>query len=179
MIKGDDLHQIGVFAKPHGVKGEISIITDYELSGVAGDLFVVCNIDEIYVPFFVESFRQKSASNILVKLENLDSEDKVKFLSGKQAFIPSNLYSLHEEHPSHRHALTGYTIVGDHADVIGEVVDIDDSTPNILLKVSRQNDEILIPLSLISSIQHHQQTMTALLPDGFLELYNTTNETAK
>ena len=179
MIKEEDLHEIGVFAKPHGVKGEISLITDYDLSGMTGNFHIVCNIDKIYVPFFVDSFRQKSVLNTLVKFENLDSEDKVKFLTGKPAFVQAGLLPLHDDRPVRRKTLTGYAIVDDHYGLIGTVNDLDDSTPNILLKVVYNDVEMLIPLALVNSIEHHQQTMNTSLPEGFIELFTTSNETAK
>ena len=179
MIKEEDLQGIGVFAKPHGVKGEISLITDFDLSDMTGDLYLVCSIDNIYVPFFIDSFRQKSATNTLVKFENLDSGDKVKFLSGKQAFVPSGLLPMHDDRPANRHTLTGYTVVDDQYGLIGTVTDLDDRTPNILLKVDGKGVELLIPLALITSIEHPQQTMHTSLPDGFLELYTTNNETTQ
>jgi 16S rRNA processing protein RimM len=179
MIKKEDLHKTGVFAKPHGVKGEISLITDYDLTGMAGDPYIVCNLDDIFVPFFIESCRQKSAANLLLKFENLDSAEKVKFLTGKTAFVPLELLPIDDDRPLHLKALTGYTIVDDRSGVIGVVIDVDDSTPNILFKVDYKGDDILIPLALITSIQHPYQTMATSLPDGFLALYSTTNETAK
>ena len=196
MIKEEELHEIGMFAKPHGVKGEISLITDYDLSCLTGDLHLVCSIDNIYVPFFVDSFRYKSASNTIVKFENLDSEDKVKILTRKPAFVPSGLLPLHDDDRTvhqktlsgynvvddrtfRRKKLNGYTIVDDRYGMIGTVTDLDDSTPNILLKVDSKGVEMLIPLSLVTSIEHLHQTMNISLPEGFLELYTPTNETAK
>ena len=180
MIKEEGLQEIGVFAKPHGIKGEISLITDYDLSGMTGECYIVCSIDNIFVPFFVDSFRHKSASNMLVKFDNLDSKDKVKFLSGKQAYVTSGLLQLHDDRrPDHRKTFTGHTVVDDRYGVIGAVTDVDDSTPNILLKVDCRGVEMIIPLAFITSIEHQQQTMNASLPEGFLELYTTANETAK
>jgi len=170
MIKEEDLHKIGVFAKPHGVKGEISLISDYRLDGLSGNLYFVCSIDELFVPFFVTSIRQKSASSTLVKFENMDSADRIKCLSGKSAFMNVDLLPLLGEHPIHQEDLTGYTINDDRYGVIGEVIDVDYSTPNILLKVKYQEKEILVPLSLITSISQHPHMMNTLLPNGFLEI---------
>ena len=170
MIKEDDLRKIGVFAKPHGAKGEISLITDYELAGLTDDPHIACNIDGIFVPFFITSIRQKSASNTLVKFENLDSEDKVKFLSGKPAFIPSELLPPDDDRQHHREELFGYAIIDERSGMIGKVKDVDDSSPNVLLKVEYKGNDILVPLSLITSIQHPLQKMQTALPDGFLDI---------
>jgi len=171
MIKEEDLQNIGIFAKPHGVKGEISLITDDDLTGMTGNDFIVCSIDGICVPFFLESVRPKSASNTLVKFENLDSEDKVKFLTGKTALVPSGLLPHADERPFREKSLIGYTVVDDRFRLKGVVSDVDDSTPNVLLRVDWGGNNILVPLALVTSIQHDLQTMNASLPDGFLELF--------
>ena len=165
-----------MFAKPHGVKGEISLITDDNPADMAGDPYIVCNIDGIYVPFFIETFRQKSASNVLVKFENIDSAEKVRLLTGKTAFVPSDLLPLPDDKPFLRGAMIGFTVIDDNAGTLGEVIAVDDSTPNILLKIEYKSSEMLVPLSLITSIQH--QTMYTSLPDGFIEFYTETYEKA-
>ena len=175
MIKEEDLRKAGIFAKPHGVKGEISLITDDELSDIAGDPYIVCNIDDIYVPFFVESFRQKSASNTLVKFENIDSADKVRFMTGKTAFVPTDLFPLPDNRPLHQSEMIGFTLIDDNIGTLGTVIDVDDSTPNILLKVDYKGSDLLVPLALVTSNQQYQMMKTSL-PDGFLELYTETHE---
>ena len=170
MIKEEDLHEIGMFAKPHGVKGEISLITDYDLSCLTGERYIVCSIDNIHVPFFIDSSRQKSASNTLIKFENLDSEDEVKFLSGKPAFLHVKFLPLRDDRPNQHKALAGYLVI-DRTGVIGTVTDLNDSTPNTLLIVDYKGVEMHIPLALVTSIDHQHQTMNTSLPDGFLALY--------
>ena len=74
MIKKEDVFKIGHFAKPHGIKGEITLVTDCDLFDDSDDLFVVCDMDGILVPFFVEDYRYKTDSTLLLKLEGVDSE---------------------------------------------------------------------------------------------------------
>lgn len=49
MIKKEDVFKIGHFAKPHGIKGEITLVTDCDLFDDSDDLFVVCDMDGILV----------------------------------------------------------------------------------------------------------------------------------
>ena len=173
MIREEGLQKIGTFAKPHGVKGEISLVTDYDLSGMKGATYMVCSIDNICVPFFFESIRPKNASVTLVKFENLDSEEKVKFLTGRPAYMPADLVHGHDDRPTDRNYLIGYAIVDNRSGLIGVVNDVDDSTPNVLLKVDYKGNDILIPVELITSIQYKRQTISTSLPDGFFSiLYN-------
>jgi len=179
MIKEDNLFKIGLFAKPHGIKGEIALITDYELDGISGEIYVVCNIDGLWTPFFINSYRQKNRSTTLVTFDRLDSEDKVKFLTGKTAFVPSEWLPPADEYPEdHWSNVIGYTVVDDRIGSLGQVTNIDDNTLNILLKVDYQGNEILIPWALVKLIRHEQKSLNLSLPEGFLEIYNQ-HETKK
>jgi len=182
MIKEEDLYKIGFFAKPHGVKGEIALVTDYDIAGITGDPCIVCNLDEIWTPFFITSYRQKNASTTLVSFDNLDSAEKVKFLSGKTACIPAqnSPFKDNEEDANssilsfnvdRKVVINGYNIIDERHGMLGRVKEVDDRTLNILLTVDYKGNELLIPLALATSIQHKQKTITLSLPDGFLDIY--------
>ena len=206
MIKEDDLQEIGRFAKPHGVKGEIVLVTDYEIADIPGDPFIVCDIDGIWTPFFIASYRQKNFSSVLVTFDYLDSADKVALLTGKTAFfspfeggqgdvkeggqgnqVTNNKPKETSPYPSSapltdhlqrgNECVIGYTLIDPHIGVLGQVTHIDNRTLNILLSVNYKDTEILIPLALATSIQHDKKTITLSLPEGFLEIYQ--NETKK
>ena len=166
MIKEEDLFKIGQFAKPHGIKGEISLITYYDLPDISCDPYILCDMDGILVPFFIESYRQKSNTTTLVKFEKINSEENVKMLSGKEAYLPSEMIPDEEEADT----LTGYTVVDEKLGAIGNITDIDDCTLNILLKVDCGDKEVLIPEALITSIDKKNKTAAVSLPEGFSDI---------
>ena len=69
MIREGEVFKIGQFAKPHGIKGELSLVTNSDVLEDAEDPYIVCEMDGILVPFFVEDFRYKTDTVVLVKLE--------------------------------------------------------------------------------------------------------------
>lgn len=170
MIKKEDLHKIGQFTKPHGIKGEISLSTDYDISGISGEPYIVCDMDGIWVPFFIDSYRQKNNTITLVKFENINSEDKVKLLTGKAAYIPTGMLPLQDDDTINLQYITGYTVIDNKSGIIGTVTDIDDSTMNTLLKVNHKDGETLIPAALVTSVHQESQTIEVSLPDGFSEI---------
>ena len=170
MINGDNLLKIGQFTKPHGIKGEISLLTDYDISGISGDPYIVCEMDGIFIPFFIDSYRQKSSVTTLVKFKNIDSEEKVKMLSGKIAYLPSDIILQMDDDETNWSNLIGYTVIDEKAGTIGQVIEIDDSTINILLIVDCKGDETLIPVALIATIDQASKNMKVSLPEGFLEI---------
>ena len=54
MIREEEVFKIGQFAKPHGIKGELSLVTNSDVLEDAEDPYIVCEMDGILVPFFVE-----------------------------------------------------------------------------------------------------------------------------
>ncbi|BDW79747.1 hypothetical protein BFINE_55420 [Bacteroides finegoldii DSM 17565] len=69
MIKKEEVYKIGLFNKPHGIHGELQFtFTDDIFDRVDCD-YLVCLLDGIFVPFFIEEYRFRSDSTALVKLE--------------------------------------------------------------------------------------------------------------
>ena len=73
MIREEDVYKIGTFNKPHGIHGELQFtFTDDIFDRVDAD-YVVCPMEGILVPFFIEEYRFKGNASALMKLENVDS----------------------------------------------------------------------------------------------------------
>jgi 16S rRNA processing protein RimM len=191
MIREEDLHPIGKFTKPHGIKGEISLVTDYDLADISGfehsidhsevngknhgegDItsFIVCEMDGIWVPFFIDSYREKNNTTTLVKFENLDSEESVKLLMGKTAYVPSAwLPSSDTICPEGRLEFADYTLVDAQLGTIGQITNVNDSTMNILLLVDYKGIELLVPAALVTSVQPNRKIVHVSLPEGFLAI---------
>ena len=171
MIKEENLSKIGQFAKPHGTKGEISLITDCDISGITCDPYFLCELDGILIPFFIETYRQKNNSTMLVKFENINSGENVKLLAGKSAYLPSDMIILNDNDAFKSNYLTNYTVIDDKLGIIGQITDIDDSTINVLFKVDSNGSEVLIPAALVTAIDQDSKTTNVLLPEGFLEIH--------
>ena len=78
MIKKEDVYKIGVLNKPHGVKGEVAFtFTDDVFDRVDCD-YLICLMDGILVPFFIEEFRFKSDSVALGKFEDIDTAEQAR-----------------------------------------------------------------------------------------------------
>ena len=68
MIKREELIKIGQFNKPHALHGEISFTFTNDIFDRTECEYIVCNIDGIFVPFFIEEYRFKSNTTGLIKL---------------------------------------------------------------------------------------------------------------
>ena len=86
MITREELIRIGRFNKPHGVKGELSFTFTDDVFDRTECSYIVCEIDGIFVPFFIEEYRFKSDTTALIKLEDVLFE--VEY-NGRLLLIPA------------------------------------------------------------------------------------------
>lgn len=181
MITSDEIIEIGAFVKPHGVKGEISAQIDYEIDLQELKCLII-DIDGIFVPFFVKCVRPKSSHSVLVTLDDVNSDVEAKDFSGKSIFaLKADFYAQLPEDDSdveggvYLSDLIGFILKDDSGKPLGTVVDFDDSTANLLLKIKPMDEagsEFFLPAAddLISEIDTESKILTMEIPDGILSL---------
>lgn len=162
-----------MFAKPHGIKGEISLVTNSDVFDDAEDPCVICEMDGILVPFFVEEYRYKTDTVILLKLENVNDEKAAREFSNREAFFL--LDAVDEEDlvgDMTWDSFIGYTVIDVHHGELGKITDVDETTINVLLQIDHNGEELLLPAAeeLITSADHDKKTLQVCLPEGLLDL---------
>lgn len=173
MIRKDDIVKIGYFAKPHGVKGEIALVTTFDLFDTQEDPFILCELDGIYVPFFVEEYRYKSDTVILVKIENLHSEEDIRPFTNKEVFCPKEWIDNSELDAGITwDNFIGYKVYDTNRGYLGEISDVDDSTLNVLFEVSNGEKSLLLPAveEFMVELKHDEKSILMTVPDGLFEL---------
>ena len=91
MIRREDVFKIGRMGKPHGVKGEVSMQCDDDVFDRVDADYLVLDVDGILVPFFIEEYRFRSDDVVLMKLEDIDSEQQARELTGCDVYFPHSL----------------------------------------------------------------------------------------
>lgn len=175
MIKKEDVYKIGVFNKPHGIHGELSFtFTDDIFDRVEAE-YLICLLDGIFVPFFLEEYRFRSDSTALVKLEGVDTAERARMFTNVEVYFPAK--HAGDAGPDE---LTWDFFVGfrieevKHGD-LGEVTEVDTATINTLFVVDHQGEELLIPAQedFIINIDQEHKVITMELPEGLLALDET------
>ena len=175
MIRKEDLLLIGKIIKPHGLQGELSFEFFTDIFDVVEAPHFFCELEGIFVPFFIESYRFKNNMTGLIKFRGVDTEKEAKEL------IKSSLYLLRgllpsDFSPEEEQGIDfyiGYQIVDQYENRVGEIVSIDDSTENVLFNVlSDSGVEFLIPVSddYIVEIEEEKKIIRMDIPDGLLTL---------
>ena len=167
MIRRDDVYKIGKLGKPHGVKGEITFaITDDVFDRVDAE-YLVLDINGILVPFYMEEYRFKNDENVLVKFEDIDTQEQARNYTGCEVYFPRHLSDSDGEH-------IGFQLVDiPTGKVVGTIDHVDDSTINLLFEVTTpEGEEVLIPASndLIEEVNAEKKEIRMAIPEGLLEL---------
>ncbi|MDR3261028.1 MAG: ribosome maturation factor RimM [Tannerella sp.] len=172
MIRKEDFFQIGRFARPHGVKGELSLVTDYDVFGELEEPYLVCEMDGILVPFYIESYRPKGRSVILVKLEQVDDSVSARYFTNREVYYPLAACKKRPEGKMTWNHFAGYILEDAVQGEIGTVTDVDATTLNVLFRVNYQGRELLAPVAeeLICFIDREEKRIVVSLPEGLLEI---------
>lgn len=173
MIKKEEVFKIGQFAKPHGIKGELALLTNSDVFEDSEDPYIVCEMDGILVPFFIESFRYKSDAVTLLKLENVDSEVRAREFVNREVFYA--LDAVDEDDlvgDMTWDSFIGYSVTDVQHGELGKITDVDESTLNVLLQIDYQGEELLIPAveELITEADHQNKRLVVQIPEGLLDL---------
>ncbi len=173
MIKTSEVYKIGKLGKPHGVKGEITFACNDDVFDRTDTDYLVLDMDGILVPFFMEEYRFKSEETVLVKFEDINSEDQARELTGCEVYFPHALADNDEENMTWAQ-IVGYQLVDiNSGKTMGTIKSVDDSTINVLFEIETPDgDDVLIPASgdLIKDVNMDERTIQYDLPEGLLDL---------
>lgn len=178
MITAEQLTDIGRFGQPHGIKGEINATVDRGID-IAAFRCIICDIDGIFVPFFVEGVRPRSATSLLLTIHGIADESEAALLQNKIIYALSD--ELSEEalesdidEGFYAEDLIGFTVSDSSGALTGTIEGIDDSTDNVLfvVRAGSSSQTVLIPVAeeLIDEIDADNRHIRFDLPEGFLEI---------
>lgn len=172
MIKIEDVYRIGLINKPHGVHGELLFTFDDDIFDRMEADYIICMMDGILVPFFFESYRFRSDSTALIKLEGIDTEQQARRMTNVEVFFPKEHVEELEDNELTWSYFVGFLIKDVNEGEIGKVIDVDDSTINTLFVVDHNDTEVLIPAQedFIVDLDRGKRVITMQIPAGLLDL---------
>ncbi len=172
MIKKEELFKIGVLNKPHGIHGEISFTFTDDIFDRVEVGFLICLLDGIFVPFFIENYRFKSDTTALVKFQDIDSAEKARKFTNVEIYFP--LEHREESAPAEISwdALIGFEAWEAGLTRLGKINAVDTSTINILLVIDFDGNELLVPAreEFIVELDPEKRKITFNLPRGLVHM---------
>lgn len=172
MITESEVFKIGKFIKPHGVKGEIAFAFDNDVFDRVDCPYLVCKVDGIFVPFFIEEYRFKGKETALITFEDIDTEEKAQRFSGLDVYFPRSYFEEGDKDVEYSwDFFIGFKVIDEKSGEIGIIEAIDNSTINTLFVVINGDTEHLIPAveDFIDNIDPKQKILYTKLIDGLIE----------
>lgn len=173
MIKASELTAIGAIVKPHGVKGEMVISMRDDRIDIGRTECVVMDMDGIYVPFFIDSVRQKGRESYIISIEGVSSDTRASGFTGKTVYaLRERLAEISDEADDdgfYACDLIGFRAIRPDGSSIGTIDDIEDSTLNVLAIIHADGDRtVYMPLAdeFITDIDTEARTITFDAPEG-------------
>lgn len=172
MIKDSDVFKIGKLIKPHGIKGEVSFAFDNDVFDRVDCPYLICRIDGILVPFFIEEYRFKGSETALITFEDINSEIKAQRMSGLEVYFPRKYYEDENEDDIEYswNFFIGFTVTDKIAGKLGTIEAIDDKTLNTLFLITNGEEELIIPATedFIDKIDAKKKVLYLNLPEGLI-----------
>lgn len=175
MIKQDDVYKIGRIGKPHGIKGELTMMVEDDVFDRVEGEYLILLIDGILVPFFIEDYRFRSEQSALVKFCDIDTQERASELTGCDVFFPRSLSDSDDTDTLTWQEAIGYQLADDNSGkTLGTISYIDTSTANTLIEL---DNGMLIPAAyeIIKDINTEQRLITMSLPEGLMEIWQQDN----
>lgn len=172
MIKQEEVYKIGIFNKPHGIHGELQFTFTDDIFDRADCDYLICRLDGIFVPFFIEEYRFRSDSTALVKLEGIDTAERARMFTHVDVYFPVEHADGAETGELSWNFFIGFRMEDVHHGLLGEVVDVDATTVNTLFVVEQEGEELLVPAQeeFVLGIDQEKKLITVELPEGLLNL---------
>ena len=170
----EDCNKLGFLYKAYGIKGELIVRTDLNLSENTINKWesIFIEINGILVPFFIEQISLKTDIELQLKFEDIDDEIQAKTYIGNSIFVEKENLQIEQKDETFSQWVS-FQIVDEQGVFVGQIVKlIEYPSQSMLMINTKEQDEILIPAieDWIISVDSDKKEITMNLPTGLIDL---------
>ncbi|HLA52369.1 MAG TPA: ribosome maturation factor RimM [Flavitalea sp.] len=164
---------IGKFVATFGVGGEMILLHHLgkktSLKGLE-NIFIEKQKDEL-IPYFLESVKIKTADELYVRVEGINTKEAARLLIHKQVWLTEEEFHKYAG-KSAPISLLGYHIINEEDD-LGEILEVIEQPHQLLCRISLDGKEALIPVhqDSLEKIDKKNKLVIVSLPEGLLDIY--------
>ena len=169
-----DCFYLGIIAKLHGFKGEVSLFLDVSNPSDYTTLDAVfIEIDGGLIPFFVQHIKIKTKGFVAVKFQGIETEKDAQRILKKPVYLPETFLQELDQTSFYDHEIIGYTVIDEVHGNVGIVENVIDMAANPLLQLNKDGIEVLIPIfeGLVQKVQRKKKELYVKAPEGLIDLY--------
>jgi len=163
----------GKLVAVHGLKGDLILKHELEKKSYLKDVKAIFIEDkkDSFFPWFIETAKARSANEVFIKLETIDTREAAAKLSQKEIWLTEEDFKRLSAKSAPANLL-GYTIINN-KERLSEVLEVIEQPHQLLCRIELHKKEVLIPIneSFLKKIDHKKKEVIVELPDGLLEVY--------
>lgn len=127
-----------------------------------------------FIPYFVESTRIRNTEEVYLKLEGIFTKEKAAKLLQKKVYLDEDTFRKIVSSESILFYL-GFTVQDKTEGTIGKVAEVLELPAQLLLKIYRDDKELLVPLNgnTLQNVDKKNKVIHVILPEGLLDVYRT------
>ncbi len=164
---------IGKIVSVFGLKGEMILVHTLGKSSTLKGLpaIFIEEKKDSFIPWFIESARSKSAEEIYLKIEGLDTREQALKLVQKKVWIPTTELEKFAAKTSPV-GLVGYELIDD-SGTLGNILELVEQPHQMICRIEINEQEVLIPLNeeTLKKIDRKNKKVFVELPEGLLDVY--------
>lgn len=169
-----DYQYIGKLGGSHGLDGKL--VLRHQLDGKniwskIRHVFVEVR-RESYIPYFIEEQNVINHEEVLLQLDEIDSLELAKTLSGKKVYLENEVFAKLQP-KAVSGDMIGFKVIDEQLGELGIIEDLFETPGQVVATIQYKSKEIIIPLidATIKGIDGAKKTITVSLPDGLLDVY--------
>ena len=171
-MEKQDCFLLGTIFKLHGYKGDVNIYNDNDIPLVYTDIdfFYIEDHNEL-IPYFTESIRPKKKQVLLVKLEDVNSEEQALKILKRKVYIPNKfLPEIENIYPDY--LFFGWVSTNSLKALSGIVNFVNDKTSQKLIVVRNGKKEFFIPFhdNFVININLKKKILEVNIPQELIEI---------
>jgi len=173
MIRKEDNLLLGTIARTHGTKGSVLLrLRNIKPEEIKNRDSVFVDIDGLLVPFFIVEFKANSDSSVIVKFDDIDSEQSARIFSGSEVYVAPAQIKRNKKQPDIIPSVIGYRVIDKKHGFIGIAGARTGVSGNPLLEVKLEGKVYLVPVHEDIFLEINDNTREILIdtPEGLLEI---------
>lgn len=167
----NNLSYVGFVVKPHGFKGEVIVgLETLSPDEFPDSAFIFLKQEGLPVPYPVKETNYK-AGNLILRLEDVNSEEAAKKLSGAEVYLEA--FEVEEGEVPEFDDLVGFEAIDEVEGSLGIISTIEELPMQLIAHCDFKGNELLFPLneSIVTSIDMEEKRVYVQLPEGLVDIY--------
>lgn len=169
-----DCFLIGTIFKLHGYKGNVNVYNNHNILFDFQNInYLLIEQNNTLVPLFIKNIKHTKKNIILVKFEDINSENDAKSILKRKVYLPKkSLPKKNKKEISETEELIGLKILDTNLGDLGSISYINSQTAQRLIYVNKNGKEFCFPMhkNFIIDINVTEGIMQVQIPNELINL---------